>query len=110
MQLSEYAPRLKSLGINIITVTYDDQVDAKKFHTRSSIGFPIVKDQDSTLIKALGILNTGPEPGDSAYGIPYPGIFLVDSQGIIRAKFAEQSFRDRPNYDLILSAAAQLNP
>lgn len=110
MQLSEYAPKLSSLGINIVTVTYDNQIDAKKFHTRSSIGFPIVKDQNSTLIKALGILNTGPEPGDGAYGIPYPGVFLVDSQGIIRAKFAEQSFRDRPNYDLIMSAAAQLNP
>lgn len=109
MQLSENTPKLNSLGINIVTATYDDQTDAKKFHTRSNIGFPIVKDQDSTLIKALGILNTGPEPGDSAYGIPYPGIFLVDNQGIIRAKFAEQSFRDRPSLDLIMDAVTQLN-
>jgi len=110
VQLSEYAPKFASLGINLITVTYDDQVDAKKFHTRSNLGFPVAKDQNSTLIKALGILNTGPQPGDSAYGIPYPGMFLVDSQGIIRGKFAEQSFRDRPNYDLIVNEAAKLNP
>ncbi|MFT4799655.1 MAG: peroxiredoxin, partial [Candidatus Azotimanducaceae bacterium] len=77
---------------------------------RNNIGFPLVKDQDSTLIKALGILNTGPQPGDSAYGIPYPGTFLVDNQGIIRAKFAEQNFRDRPSYSLLLDAAAKLSP
>jgi len=110
VQLSETAPKFKSLGISIVAVTYDDQVDAKKFHSRNNLGFPIVKDEDSSLIKALGILNTGPEPGDGAYGIPYPGTFLVDNQGIIRGKFAEQDYRNRPDNNLILNAAAKLTP
>ena len=42
------------------------------------------------------------------YGVPYPGIFLISSDGIIRAKFAEESYRDRPDFSDILAAAADL--
>ena len=96
------------MGIKIVTVTYDSHEDAKTFHERSNLSFPILKDDGSELIQSLGILNTGPQPGDAAYGIPYPGIFLVDSNGTISAKFAEEGYRARPDYNAILSAAAKL--
>lgn len=108
MQLSEYAETFTDLGIELIGVTYDTQAELKKFHERSKLEYSLMKDPDSTLIKALGILNTGPQPGDSAYGIPYPGIFLVDKDGVIQAKFAEENFRDRPDYSHVVTAAEQL--
>lgn len=109
MQLSEYAETFTRLGVNLVGVTYDSQADLKKFHQRSHLLLPLLGDKDSTLIKTLGILNTGPQPGDSAYGIPYPGMFLVDKDGIIQAKFAEQDFRDRPDYQHVISAAEELS-
>jgi len=108
VQLSEFAPRLTSLGIKIVTVTYDSHEDAKTFHDRNHLLFPVLKDEASDLIRLLGILDTGPQPGDAAYGIAYPGMFLVDNEGKISAKFAEVGYRDRPNYNEILSAAAKL--
>lgn len=96
------------MGIKTVTVTYDSHEDAKKFHERNHLPFPILKDEGSELIQSLGILNTGPQPGDAAYGIPYPGMFLVNKEGKVSAKFAEESFRDRPSYSAILSAAAKL--
>ena len=48
------------------------------------------------------------EPGHRVYGIPYPGIFLVDPNGVIQAKFAEESYRDRPDFANVLEAAANL--
>jgi peroxiredoxin len=108
VQLSEFAPRLSALGITIVTVTYDSHEDAKTFHDRNHLLFPILMDEASELIQSLGILNTGPQPGDAAYGIPYPGMFLVDKAGKVSAKFAEAGYRDRPNYNAILRAAAKL--
>tara|TARA_R110002110_G_scaffold155071_4_gene349134 strand:- start:95 stop:397 length:303 start_codon:yes stop_codon:yes gene_type:complete len=97
-----------AVGVSLVGVTYDSEAELSKFHQRSDLAFPLLKDQDSTLIKTLGILNTGPQPGDSGYGIPYPGIFLVDRNGVIRAKFAEADFRDRPDYEHLLKAATDL--
>jgi peroxiredoxin len=105
VQLSEHAEKFTAVGISLVSVSYDPRAELNKFHQRSDLAFPLLEDKDSALIKTLGILNTGPQPGDSAYGIPYPGIFLLDRDGIIRAKFAEADFRQRPDYEHILEAA-----
>ena len=73
------------------------------------IRFTLLRDEDITHVNRLGILNdTDYEPGQRAYGVPYPGIFLISSDGIIRGKFAEESYRDRPDFSDILAAAANL--
>lgn len=36
---------------------------------------------DSYSVKALGILNADHGPGDEHYGIPDPGMFVIDRQG-----------------------------
>ncbi len=108
MQLSEYNSRFEALGIKVATVTYDDQRDSQAFHKRHKLPYPILKDEGSELIISLGILNKAPVPGDRFYGIPYPGMFLVDRDGIIRAKFAEEGYKVRPNFNGVLAAAAEL--
>lgn len=50
----------------------------------------------------LGILNEKYMPGHRAYGIPHPGMYLIDSEGIIRAKFAEADYRDRPSFEAVI--------
>jgi peroxiredoxin len=59
-------------------------------------------------VNALGILNEDYEPSSRAYGVPHPGIFLLDPNGVIRAKFAEEGYRARPDFDSVLEAAANL--
>lgn len=108
MQLSEVSNQFTSIGVEILTVTYDSNEDAKVFFDQRNLTFPILFDDQSKVIKQLGILNPGPKPGDRFYGIPYPGIFLVDSDGVIRAKFAEESYRDRPALENVLEAAKTL--
>ncbi len=108
MQLSEYSNKFTDIGVEIITVTYDSATDANKFHSQSKLKFPILKDENSELIKRLGILNPGPDKDSKYYGIPYPGIFLVDKSGIIRGKFAEESYRDRPELENVFAEAKKL--
>ena len=104
MQLSELSHEFKDLGITIFTITYDSNEDAAKFHAQRELAFDILSDKDSDLIKQLGILNPAPKPGDRVYGIPLPGIFYLDETGVIRGKWAERSYQDRPELSDILAA------
>ena len=108
MELSAISSKFTSLGINVATITYDRHEDALKFHRQYDLQFPILRDVDAKHVIAFGILNENYEPGHRAYGIPHPGIFLVDSSGAVYAKFAEQDYRDRPSLEEVLLAANKM--
>ena len=44
---------------------------------------------------ALDILNDSNEPGEPAYGIPHPGVFVVNLDNEIVGKIFIDSFRER---------------
>jgi peroxiredoxin len=68
----------------------------------------MLRDEDIKHVSEFGILNQQYQPGQRAYGIPEPGIFLISAEGIIRFKFAEQDYRLRPDFSLVLEAASGL--
>ena len=58
--------------------------------------FPLLKDEDIKHVSAFGILNEDYSPGHKGYGIPHPGILYLDSERMIRAKFAAEGYKKRP--------------
>lgn len=108
MQLTDITEQFENLGFGIAAVTYDPVEFLKEVQEDQAVEFPLLHDEDVKHVNALGIRNLEYEPGQRAYGIPYPGIFIVDSQGVIKFKFAEESFRDRPNFEAVLEAAASM--
>ena len=107
-QLVDVADELKALGLGIATMTYDSLETLQNTGIDYDTTFPLLRDEDTTHVTALGILNAGYEPGSRAYGIPYPGIFLLDSDGTVRFKFAEEDYRMRPDFSHVLEAAEQM--
>ncbi len=109
MQLTDIAEQFEVMGVSVVAMTYDSIETLQEVSKDEGIRFTLLRDEDITHVNRLGILNdTDYEPGQRAYGVPYPGIFLISSDGIIRAKFAEESYRDRPDFSDILAAAANL--
>ena len=109
MQLTDIAERFEVMGVSVVAMTYDSIEILQEVSEDEGIRFTLLRDEDITHVNRLGILNdTDYEPGQRAYGVPYPGIFLISSDGIIRAKFAEESYRDRPDFSDILAAADNL--
>jgi DsbC/DsbD-like thiol-disulfide interchange protein len=47
------------------------------------------------VIRAFGILNTNFKPGELPYGAPFPGMYLIDERGIVRAKYFEDDHVER---------------
>ncbi len=70
------------------------------------MSFPLLSDPKSEIIERFGILNTLVEADDHPwYGIPFPGTYVVDADGMITAKFFEANLAMRANSDQLRRAA-----
>lgn len=108
MQLTEISDQIEAMGISVVALTYDSVELLKTVKEDQGIQFTLLHDEDVSHVNAFGVRNLDYEPGHRVYGIPYPGIFLVDPNGLIKAKFAEERYQDRPPFEDVLEAAAKL--
>jgi peroxiredoxin len=108
VQLTDVTEQFGALGFGIAALSYDSVEMLKEVQEDQEIGFPLLHDENVKHVDALGIRNLDYEPDHRFYGIPYPGLFLVDSNGVIKHKFAEERYQDRPDFSGILEAAADM--
>lgn len=106
--MSEYTERLEAIGVSVVVILNEEAESLTAFELKYDIPYLMLGDADSTVIRQFGIFNPSYEKGSRYYGVPYPGIFLVDSEGTIVEKFSEESYRDRPVFDDLMKVAATL--
>ena len=99
---------LAAAGLNIVTLTYDSVETLKLVEEDLGVTFTMLHDEAIKHVNAFNILNTQYAPGEFAYGVPQPGIMLVNPQGVILAKFAEENFRVRPDWSDVIDVANSL--
>lgn len=110
---------LENSGISIAAISYDSEEVLTDFANRRGITFPLLSDDDSSVIRAFGIYNTvaeegvGPNRDDPeiaadyakyvsalgtapvVVGTPYPGTFMLDATGRVGARFFEEFYAER---------------
>ena len=92
--------------MRLYAISYDDQEVLAEFTQKQRIPYPLLSDVDSDVIRRFGILNTQIQPGDAfLYGIPYPGAYVTDADGIVVAKFFHDTYKKRDSPELLLDAA-----
>ena len=96
-------------GFRPVVLSYDPVETLKEFQLKHASRLTFLSDPESRVIKAFGILNLQEEPNSRGYGIPNPGIIIIDTDAVLRAKFAEKSYRDRPQIDTVLAAIDKLD-
>ena len=106
--MQEYVEGFTALGVETVALLYDSPRDLKYFARKHGLDFSLVSDKGSAVIRELGLLNTKMDPRTRYYGVPLPGIFLLDPEGRIVAKFAEQNYRDRPAFADLTDAVSSL--
>lgn len=84
-------------------ITYDSPAVIKNFTDRLRITVPILSDTDSKIIRSFGILNTNIPRDSFQYGIPFPGTYTLDTNGVVTAKYFEDTYRERVTPNFILS-------
>ena len=105
VQLQEHLPAFKAAGIAVVALTYDAPELQQQFIEKGNITYPLLSDVGAVSIKALGILNDEFEPGDRSYGIPYPGIFIVNDRMEIVGKIFVEGYRYRVDAPHVLEYA-----
>jgi hypothetical protein len=103
VQLEASLDEFTENGLGVVTISYDSVDILKSFADRmGGFRYPTLADPDSEIIEAFGIRNPNPEPGSRTDGMTFPGIYIVDTDGIVQEKFFEDSHRIRPTADTIL--------
>lgn len=115
MELQQRAAELAQAGTTLFAISYDSVQVLAEFAERYGITFPLLSDEGSNVIRALGLYNEhlaeqarfyGREARPDQYGVPYPGIFRLDERGVIVEKQFEQSYRVRPAPALLIESTA----
>jgi peroxiredoxin len=75
------------------------------FIDKFGITIPVLSDSNALSFKTLGILNTDYVPGDFQYGIPHPGIIVVDSEGRVVGKLFLEDYSSRVDATAALAFA-----
>jgi hypothetical protein len=86
---------LEKNGVRIAAVSYDSQETLKRFADEHGIGFPLLSDRDSAVIRRFGIFNTNIAPGLRAHGVPHPVDYLVAPDGILIRKYFVANYQHR---------------
>ena len=135
MELQGRLEELRGQGLGVAAISYDTEEVLADFAERRGITFPLLSDDDSSVIEAFGILNTVAEEGvgpnrddpdvvaDVAkyvsvfganpmiVGTPHPGTFMVDAEGRVTARFFEEFYRERnTTANVMLKLGAGLSP
>lgn len=107
IQLQENAVAFAEAGIALVAITYDEPRLQQAFIDKFEITIPVLSDINALSFKTLGILNENYRSGDSRYGIPHPGMIVIDPQGVVVGKLFLEAYSSRVDSQAALAFAKE---
>jgi peroxiredoxin len=95
IQLQAYSAQFAAAGIGLVAITYDSPQLQQAFIDKFGITIPVLSDINGLSFRTLGILNDQYQPGDRQFGIPYPGIIVIDPDGVVVGKLFIEAYSSR---------------
>jgi hypothetical protein len=105
VELESVAADLERDHVALVAISYDPVEALGDFAAKHGITYPLLSDVGSHVIRALGLLNEGARDN---YGIPYPGVFVLDQDGIVVEKRFFASHRERESGVGLIEAALNI--
>ncbi len=94
--------------MQVVAISYDDQKILQAFAEQREIEYPLLSDSDSKVIDKFKIRNEEVK-GGRIDGVPYPGTFVIDTNGKVVAKLFHEGYRKRHAAADIIKAAKAIN-
>jgi peroxiredoxin len=94
---------IEKRGYRVAALSYDSPEILQAFTAKRHIAYTFLSDPKSEVIDLYKLRDPQYLPGSRAYGVPRPIIFVLDKNGVIKAKLYEESFKVRPPVTEILS-------
>jgi peroxiredoxin len=86
----------------VAEVTYDEVDTLTKFAAKEAIGYTLLSDPESAIIGAFGLIDESAPKTSDWYGYAHPMILVIDAEGVVRHRFSETNYQNRPDVDVIL--------
>lgn len=102
LELNDEAEDFIEKGYGLAGISYDSPKTLRKFAQKKKLKFSLLSDQNVATFKALNVVNKEYQPGDRHYGIPYPGVLVVDQNGKITHKYFFEGYKDRVKFDELI--------
>jgi len=94
---------IEKRGYHIAGLSYDTPEILQTFTLKRHLTYTLLSDPKSEIIDRYNLRDPQYPPGSRAYGVPRPIIFVLDTQGVIKAKLYEESFKNRPPVGAVIS-------
>ncbi len=105
MELQSRHEDLRARGVGLAVITYDSTDTLAGFAGARGVRYPLLSDPGSETIRRYDLLNREMDPSLAPedrremmrrfYGVPYPGTFILDSNGRVLERFFEQAYQER---------------
>ena len=106
VQLQKDLKKIEGTGIQVVGISYDAVDVLAKFSEKKGITFPLLSDPESKTIIAYSLLNK--EAKGKQTGIPYPGTYVLDKDGVVRAKLFREGPLARHGTDELMKASQEV--
>ena len=102
MDLNTGVATIEARGYRLAGISYDSPAILKTFTEQRGIRYTLLSDPKSEVIDRYKLRDPQYPPGNLAYGVPRPIIFILDKDGVIKSKLYEDTYTKRPPAKLVL--------
>jgi len=95
VELEQTRREFEQRGLHVAALSHDSIAVLDFFAKRKGITYPLLSNVESAAAATLGIVNPNYKPGDDLHGMPFPGTFFIDENGVVVDKFFESDHRER---------------
>lgn len=107
IELNQFADKFSALGYGQAAISYDSVDIIKTFAAQKQIKFPLLSDQGAKTMAAYQVLHPRYKPDSDDYGIPYPGLMVINAQGDIVYTYFYQGYKKRVKFEELYKQLAK---
>ena len=93
--MEQSRPLLEESGVGIAAISYDSPEVLRGFAEKFAIGYPLLSDAGSAVIRRFGLFNPNIPSDLRAHGVPHPVDFLVSPDGTVIRKYFVPNYNHR---------------
>ncbi|MFN0071740.1 MAG: redoxin domain-containing protein [Chloroflexota bacterium] len=119
VELQDVFSTLRQHEIALFAISYDPVSALADFAERNAIEYPLLGDEGSHVIRALGLLDEALETHhaefggtvrDEQRGVCYPGVFILDERGVVSQRRFQRNYRVRESGASLLAQVLDISP
>jgi peroxiredoxin len=108
MDLNGGLAGIEKRGYRLAGISYESPSVDADFIKNRGLKYTLLSDPKSEIIDRYKLRDPQYKKGSRAYGVPQPIIFVLDPEGVVKAKLYESTFQKRPPVGLVIDTLDKL--